>query len=132
MKYLRPVTEKEMSWLIKLEETASFGLALYLFSFLRTGTWVFWMFLLSPDLSMLGYLINPKIGAVLYNFFHHKALGILCYVGGTIAGHEILQVSGLILFAHASMDRIFGYGLKYTDSFSHTHLGYIGKNKNNE
>ncbi|HEV7229987.1 MAG TPA: DUF4260 family protein, partial [Bacteroidia bacterium] len=72
------------------------------------------------------------IGAVLYNFFHHKALGILCYVGGTIAGHEILQVSGLILFAHASMDRIFGYGLKYTDSFSHTHLGYIGKNKNNE
>jgi hypothetical protein len=25
------------------------------------------------------------------------------------------------------MDRIFGYGLKYSDSFYHTHLGMIGK-----
>lgn len=25
------------------------------------------------------------------------------------------------------MDRIFGYGLKYSDDFKHTHLGMIGK-----
>ena len=35
----------------------------------------------------------------------------------------------IILFAHISMDRIFGYGLKFNDSFFNTHLGKIGKNK---
>jgi hypothetical protein len=129
MKYQGPVAEKKMSWLIKLEEAASFGLALYLFSLLKTGTWVFWVWLLSPDLSMLGYLINAKVGAVSYNFFHHKALGIICYLVGLASGQVFFQAVGLILFAHACMDRVFGYGLKYPDSFPHTHLGYIGKNK---
>lgn len=32
----------------------------------------------------------------------------------------------MILFAHASLDRVFGYGLKYADGFSHTHMGDIG------
>jgi hypothetical protein len=27
------------------------------------------------------------------------------------------------------MDRLFGYGLKYPDAFTHTHLGTIGKSK---
>jgi hypothetical protein len=29
-----------------------------------------------PDISMLGYLAGNKAGAIIYNFFHHKALGI--------------------------------------------------------
>ena len=44
------------------------------------------------------------------------------------------MLGGLILFGHSSMDRILGYGLKYPDSFEHTHLGMIGKSswcKNN-
>lgn len=36
------------------------------------------------------------------------------------------MLAGVILFAHASMDRIFGYGLKYADDFKHTHLQEIG------
>jgi hypothetical protein len=38
-----------------------------------------------------------------------------------------LQLAGIILFTHSSMDRVFGYGLKYPDSFNNTHLGPIGK-----
>ena len=39
---------------------------------------------------------------------------------------------GIILFGHASMDRVFGYGLKFGDNFHHTHLGWIGKLKAQE
>ena len=35
------------------------------------------------------------------------------------------QLPGIILFGHASMDRIFGYGLKFSDNFKHTHLGNL-------
>ena len=28
---------------------------------------------------------------------------------------------------HIAVDRLLGYGLKFTDSFAHTHLGEIGK-----
>nr|WP_317038961.1 DUF4260 family protein [Urechidicola croceus] len=34
---------------------------------------------------------------------------------------------GIILFGHASFDRMLGYRLKNSDSFNNTHLGKIGK-----
>jgi hypothetical protein len=36
---------------------------------------------------------------------------------------------GLIFMAHSCFDRVAGYGLKYFDSFDHTHLGWVGKSK---
>jgi hypothetical protein len=27
------------------------------------------------------------------------------------------------------MDRLFGYGLKYPDAFTHTHLGTVGRSR---
>jgi hypothetical protein len=41
--------------------------------------------------------------------------------------HDLLILSGIILFGHSAMDRALGYGLKYPDSFQHTHLGWVGK-----
>jgi hypothetical protein len=35
----------------------------------------------------------------------------------------------LIFLAHSTFDRVAGYGLKYFDSFDHTHLGWVGKSK---
>jgi hypothetical protein len=46
---------------------------------------------------------------------------------GSILASQPLQLAGLILFGHSSMDRVLGYGLKYSDSFQHTHLGMLGK-----
>ena len=40
---------------------------------------------------------------------------------------EYLQLAGIILFGHASFDRVLGYGLKYSDSLNKAHLGKIGK-----
>jgi len=46
---------------------------------------------------------------------------------GVYLSQDAMTCLGLVFLAHSSFDRMFGYGLKYADSFTHTHLGYIGK-----
>ncbi len=75
---------------------------------------------------MLGYLGGPRLGAIIYNIVHHKAVSIGLFVIGFLLGNRPLQMAGVILLGHSSMDRVLGYGLKYEDSFQHTHLGTIG------
>jgi len=116
-----------MKTLLKLEELFMFGLSIFFFSKLDFAWWWYPVLLFTPDLSMLGYLINPKVGAATYNFIHVKALGISVLVIGVLLTSQPLQLAGLILFGHSSMDRILGYGLKYPDAFKHTHLGMIGE-----
>jgi hypothetical protein len=116
-----------MKNLIKLEEFALFVLSVYLFSTLDFAWWWYLVLLLAPDLSALGYLVNTKTGAFTYNLAHHKGLAILIYLIGVLLGNPAVQFAGLLLVGHSSLDRVFGYGLKYADSFQHTHLGRIGK-----
>ena len=82
---------------------------------------------LAPDIGLLGYLINNRTGAIMYNIFHSKAVAIAIYFIGILLGDQILMFVGLLFFAHSSFDRMLGYGLKFGDHFKHTHLGYIGK-----
>jgi len=112
-----------MKTLLKSEELIQFLGAIYLFSRLNFAWWWFPALLLVPDLSMIGYVINPAVGAVLYNLAHHKGLGVVIGLIGLMMGMQTLMLAGIILFAHSSMDRMFGYGLKYADSFKHTSLG---------
>lgn len=116
-----------MKTLLKLEEIGQFLLSILLFSQLDYAWWIFLVFLLFPDLSMIGYLVNPKIGAWLYNFFHHKLVAIAVLILGFWLDISVLTLAGVILFGHSAMDRIFGYGLKFNDNFKNTHLGWIGK-----
>ena len=116
-----------MKSILKLEELAMFGLGIFMFSLLNYSWWWFLVLILLPDIGMLGYIVNSKMGAFCYNMFHHKGLAILIYFLGIYFEIDLLKLIGIILFAHASMDRIFGYGLKFNDAFSNTHLGRIGK-----
>ena len=115
---------------LQLEELAMFAASIFVFSEMNFAWWFYPAFILAPDLSMLGYLINTKAGAISYNFFHHKGIALLTVASGIYFSNNELMLAGIILFGHSSMDRILGYGLKYPDSFQHTHLGWIGKNKN--
>ncbi|RFN58888.1 DUF4260 domain-containing protein [Marixanthomonas ophiurae] len=117
-----------MKTTLKIEEFAQFMFGIFLFSQLEFSWWVFPALLLVPDIGMIGYAINTKIGAITYNLFHHKAIAILLIVVGMLYFGEICTLIGVILFSHSAMDRIFGYGLKYPDSFKNTHLGSIGNN----
>lgn len=116
-----------MKNLLKLEELFMFGLSIFFFSKLDFAWWWYPALLFTPDLSMLGYLVNTQVGAWTYNFIHVKALGVGIFVIGLMLTSQPLQLTGLILFGHSSMDRVMGYGLKYTDAFKHTHLGVIGE-----
>jgi len=77
-----------------------------------------------PDISLLGYFINKKIGSVFYNIIHNYALGIILIVLGTIFPKhgEYLSYVSIGLIVHVGIDRFFGFGLKYADSFKHTHI----------
>ncbi len=119
-----------MDKLIKLEELGMFILGLALFITLDYAWWVFPALLLAPDISMAGYLLGNRAGATIYNLFHHKGIAAGTYAAGLVSGVTVLMLAGIMLFSHASLDRILGYGLKYFDSFQHTHMGRIGKNAN--
>ena len=116
-----------MKNLLKLEEFLMLGLALFLFSKLDYGWGWYALLFLTPDLSMVGYLANPRRGAWTYNLIHHKGLAVVLYVLGNLLSIPWLMFAGTILFGHSSFDRIMGYGLKHEDAFQNTHLGRIGR-----
>ena len=119
-----------MKNLLNLEELAQLLIAVWFFLQLPFAWWWLLVWFLAPDLSMLGYLAGPKTGAICYNLAHHKGTAIAVGFLGIYLQNPILQAAGCILYAHSSFDRVLGYGLKYQDAFTNTHLGKIGKKAN--
>lgn len=115
-------------WL-RLEGAAAFVAGLALYGWLG-GPWLLVVpFLLLPDLSVIGYLANPRLGALTYNVVHNWALG-LAVLGLAVATQSLpLALAGAVLVAHVGMDRTLGYGLKLSTSFHDTHLGRIGRDR---
>lgn len=120
-----------MKILLKLEELAMFIASLFVLYVSHADWWWYLILVIAPDISMLGYLVNTKVGAWCYNLFHHKGIAILVFVIGwwcaLILSHETAPLLGIALFGHSSMDRFFGFGLKTEEGFKFTHLGKIGK-----
>lgn len=83
--------------------------------------------LVAFDISMIGYLVNPRIGALCYNI-GHSLIGpaILSIIYIFTENQATLFISLLWLF-HIFADRTMGYGMKHDTGFHHTHLGSIGK-----
>ena len=132
-----------MKTLLKLEELAQFVLCLTLLAMNDVPWWAYLLLAIGPDIGMLGYMANPRIGAFSYNVLHHKGVALLVALTGfvlipfamTDVAESIARgwlAAAIVLYGHASMDRIFGYGLKFGDNFHHTHLGWIGKLKRKE
>ncbi|OSZ78454.1 hypothetical protein CAP35_09435 [Chitinophagaceae bacterium IBVUCB1] len=118
-----------MKNVLRIEELAMTAISLFALSLLNIDLswWVYVLVFFAPDISMLGYLINNKAGAISYNIFHHKAVACCVIAIGMIWHNDYTAFAGLMLFAHASFDRIMGYGLKYYTGFNDTHLGQIGR-----
>ncbi len=83
--------------------------------------------LLLPDVSMVGYLGGPRLGAITYNLGHNLVLGLALVGIGWLAALAPLALAGAIAIAHVGMDRSLGYGLKLPTDFKDTHLGRIGR-----
>lgn len=91
------------------------------------GWGTFALFFLTPDVSFLGYLAGPKVGAVSYNMAHSYIGAVACLVAGFTLSAPTLLCTGIIWCAHIGFDRALGYGLKYSEGFGFTHLGRIGR-----
>ena len=83
---------------------------------------LFIVLLFTPDLSLLGYLVNVRFGAAVYNLFHTTTLGALLIGVALAANLPTLLLIGLIGLAHVGMDRFLGYGLKYSTTSKGSHL----------
>ncbi len=114
-----------LAWL-RVEGAAVFVAALAFYLTLG-GWWILLVpLLLLPDVSMLGYLRGPAVGAALYNLAHNWAVALAIVAAGVALESTWLALAGSILVAHVGMDRALGYGLKYATAFHDTHLGRIG------
>lgn len=96
--------------------------ALILFHLSGGNWWWFAALILAPDLSMLGYLGGPVIGARCYNAVHTWIAPVVLYLAALILGLPVLTLAALVLAAHIGIDRAFGFGLKRTSGFRDTHL----------
>ena len=113
--------------LLRLEGAALLVIAVVLYA--RTGTswWLFAALVLAPDLSFVGYLAGPRVGAAAYNAAHTTVGPIALALVGVLAPSPLAVAIALIWLAHVGADRLLGYGLKYDAGFGFTHLGWIGR-----
>ena len=116
---------------LRIEGAVLLAVSLFLYARYGQTWWLFALLLLAPDVGMLGYLADTRVGATTYNLFHtYLGPAILLIVG--IAADRLATYSiAFIWFAHIGLDRVLGYGLKYRDGFKHTHLGVIGRAEGN-
>ncbi|MBM7571928.1 DUF4260 domain-containing protein [Aquibacillus albus] len=111
--------------LLHIEGFAVLVLSVYFYGQSQFSWLLFFILLFAPDISMIGYLLNNKVGAIIYNLFHTYSLSISVVICGLIVPNETLLAIGLIWSAHIGMDRMIGYGLKYPTEFKATHLNRV-------
>ena len=83
--------------------------------------------LLLPDLGLIGYVAGAGTGALTYNALHTyagpAALAALAYVDVAPGAWPVC----LVWSAHIGLDRVLGFGLKFSSAFRDTHLGTLGR-----
>jgi Domain of unknown function (DUF4260) len=114
---------------LRLEGGAAFLAGAALWS-IWGGDWL-WLLpaLLAPDISALGYIRGPVVGAWTYNLAHNWALALALIGVGWWSGTPWLVLIGTALAMHVGIDRLLGYGLKLPTGFQETHLGRIGRRR---
>ena len=122
----------EQAWIrpwLRAEGFAVFAAGFAGFVFLGLPWWAFLLLLIVPDVSMVGYLRGPRVGAIVYNVAHDLLSGVAIAGLGLVIGSVPIAAAGAILVAHGGIDRMMGYGLKFPSSFKDTHLGRIGRSQ---
>jgi hypothetical protein len=114
---------------LRIEGAILFAASIAFFAVQGQSWWLYPALLLVPDVFMLGYVRNTKLGAVIYNIGHSYPAAATLTMLGFLLSANLLIALGAIWFGHIGWDRMLGYGLKYGTSFKHTHLGDLDKPK---
>ncbi len=115
---------------VRLEWVAVAVVAIVFYALSGVSWWLFALLILAPDLSMLGYLAGPRIGAIAYNALHILIVPLVLALAGRFLANSTVMAVALIWIAHIAIDRALGYGLKLSTGFEDTHLGRIGRERN--
>jgi hypothetical protein len=113
--------------LLRLEGLAVAAVTAALYAKTGASWWLFAALWLTPDLSMLGYLAGSCWGARFYNAVHTYVVPVALALSALLLNTPALLPFALIWVNHIGMDRLLGYGLKYSDGSGFTHLGLLGK-----
>ncbi len=112
--------------LLRMEEACLLIAAVLLYAHLHFSWLLFAVLFLAPDLFMLGYLANPRVGAALYNLGHVVFCPARLASPSAYGAHRPLAMAiAIIWFSHIAFDRLLGYGLKYPTHFKDTHLQHV-------
>ena len=122
-----PARSSSIVLLLRLEGLAAAIISAVLYARMGASWWLFAALWLAPDFSMLGYAMGkPCRAARIYNTFHTYALpGILAVAALMLHSRGLMPVA-LIWINHIGVDRMLGFGLKYSEGFGWTHLGFMG------
>ncbi|MBY0204122.1 MULTISPECIES: DUF4260 domain-containing protein [Paenibacillus] len=107
---------------IRLEGLLVLAAATTIYFYNDYSWWLFLLLLLVPDVFMIGYVANNKLGALIYNVGHTYIIPMVFLAAGYVLKMEVLTLISFIWIAHIGMDRMFGFGLKYETEFKDTHL----------
>jgi hypothetical protein len=110
--------------LLRVEGLVVMCLCLFAYAHFDLSWFHFAVFFLVPDLFMLGYLWNSRVGATIYNTGHTYIVPAILLLLAWQLDQQALLSTALIWLAHIGFDRALGYGLKYQTSFQHTHLNW--------
>jgi hypothetical protein len=113
------------TWL-RLEHIALLSAAILAYIHVGGAWWFFGTLFLVPDLGLLSYLVNARVGAIIYNALHSVAWPLILGALGVMMPSSDALLIALIWLAHIAFDRMLGYGLKLPSGFHDTHLGRIG------
>jgi hypothetical protein len=112
-------------WLLHAEGAAILFATLILYAQGHFHWWLYALLFLAPDLFMLGYLANTRVGAAVYNFAHTLIFPLALLAIGLLLPASGIFPYGLIWLSHIGFDRMLGYGLKYPIHFKDTHLQHV-------
>jgi uncharacterized protein DUF4260 len=113
------------SLLLRLEEALLLTATLFAYQHLRYSWLLFTVLFLTPDLFMLGYLLNVRVGAASYNLAHTLAFPFALLLASYLQHWRLSTAIALIWTAHIAFDRLLGYGLKYPTFFKDTHIQHV-------
>lgn len=97
----------------------------YFYHSLGFAWWIFLLLFLWPDLFMVGFLLNSKIGAALYNLVHTETLPLALTLFSFSTHRAQAMAFSMIWLAHIGFDRAIGFGLKYGTTFNDTRLQHV-------
>lgn len=119
---------KFVSTLLRTEGLAIGAAAIWLYFAETELSWVWLAVLfLAPDLAFVAVVFGKSAATKAYNLAHSYVAPVALGVFALAGDGELLLGLALIWFAHIGVDRLAGYGLKYSLQPKSTHLQRAGQ-----